>query len=85
MSIDGFDFLNGYKCSDVHRFQKLIKLSLKIFELGFHYDQNKLKDKPVLIEVSRNESDKFIHLITYKNHYILIKMLHILLGDHNCN
>ena len=35
------------------------------------------------IEISKNESDKVIDLLIYKNHYALIKKLHVFLGDHN--
>ena len=33
LNIDGFDFSNGRKCSDFHRFEKLHNLSMTIFEL----------------------------------------------------
>ena len=31
ININGFDFTNGFKCSDVHKFEKLNNLSLIIF------------------------------------------------------
>ena len=37
------------------------------------------------IEISRNGSDKIVDLLIYKNHYALIKKLHVFLGDHNKN
>ena len=36
-----FDFTNGFKCSDVHRFNELNKLSVNIFELNFYQDGDK--------------------------------------------
>ena len=64
LNIEGFDFTNGFKCSDMYRFEKLNNLSINIYELNF--DQNKQKLIPV--EISKNESDKIIDLLIYKNH-----------------
>ena len=36
LNIEGFDFTNGFKCSDVHKFEKLNNLSINIFELQFY-------------------------------------------------
>ena len=83
MNIQGFDFTNGFKCSDVHRFSELIILSVNIFELNFYQDQNQWKHKSIPIEISKNNSDKIIDLAIYKNHYILIKKLDVFLGDQN--
>ena len=38
--INGFDFTNGFKCSDIHKFNELNHLSVNIFELNFYQDQN---------------------------------------------
>ena len=81
--IKGFDFTNGSKCSDVHKFNELNNLSINIFELNFYQDQSKWKHKLIPVEISRNDSDKVIDLANYKNHYILIKKLDVFLGDHN--
>ena len=54
LNIERFDFTNGFRCSDMYRFEKLNNLSINIYELGF--DQNKYKLIP--IEISKNESDK---------------------------
>ena len=35
LNFQSFDFTNGFKCSDVHRFNELINLSVNIFELNF--------------------------------------------------
>ena len=83
LNIQGFDFARGFKYSDVHKFNEINNLSVKIFELNFYQDQNKWKHKSIPIEVSKNESDRVIDLAIYKNHYILIKKLDVCLGDHN--
>ena len=41
LNINGFDFANGFKCSNVHKFNELNNLSVFIFELNFYQDQNK--------------------------------------------
>ena len=38
LNIEGFDFSNGFKCSDVKKFEKLNNLSINIFELRFSQD-----------------------------------------------
>ena len=83
LSINGFDFTNGFKCSDVHKFNELNNLSVNIFELNFYQDQNKWKYKLKPIEISKNNLDRVIDLAIYKNHYVLIKKLDVFLGDHN--
>ena len=83
LNIQGFDFTNGFKCSDVHKFNELNNLSVNIFELNFYQDQNQWKHKLIPIEVSKNNSDRVIDLAIYKNHYVLIKKLDVFLGDHN--
>ena len=83
MNINGFDFTNGFKCSDVHKFNELNNLSVNIFEINFYQDQNQWKHKLIPIEVSKNDSDRVIDLGIYKNHYVLIKKLDVFLGDHN--
>ena len=80
-----FDFTDGFKCSDVHKFIELENLSINIFELNLYQDQNKWKHKLLPIEVNKNESDGVIDLLIFKNHFNLIKKLHIFLGNHNCN
>ena len=83
LNIQGFDFTNGFRCSDVHKFNELNNLSVNIFELNFYQDQNQWKHKLIPIEVSKNNSDRVIDLAIYKNHYVFIKTLDIFLGDHN--
>ena len=62
LNIQGFDFTNGFKCSNVHRFNELNKLSINIFELNFYEDQKKWNHKIVPIEISKNESARVIDL-----------------------
>ena len=73
----------SFKCSDVHRFNELINLSVNIYELNFYQDGDKWKHNLLPIEISKNESDKIVDLLIYKNHYALIKKLHVFLGDDN--
>ena len=65
LNIQGFDFTKGLKGSDVHKFEKLNKLSIKILELNFYHDQNKRRQKLIAFEVSKNESDRVIDLLIY--------------------
>ena len=83
LNIQDFDFTNGFKCRDVHKFNELNNLSVNIFELNFYQDQNQWKHKLIPIEISKNNSDRVIDLAIYKNHYVLIKKLDVFLGDHN--
>ena len=85
LNINGFDFTNGFKCSDVHKFEKLNNLSINIFEINFYQDKNKWKHNLIPIEISEIESDKVINLSIYKNHYAGIKKLNVYLGDHHKN
>ena len=82
LNINGFDFTNGFKCSDVLKFNELNNLSDNIFELNFYQDQNQWKHKLIPIEISKNDSDRVINLAIYENHYVLNKKLDVFLGDH---
>ena len=62
LSIQGFDFSKGFKCSDVHKFNELNILSVNIFELVFYQDRNQWKYNLIPIEISKTNSDKFIDL-----------------------
>ena len=55
LNSEHFDFSNGFKCSDVHIFEKLNNLSINIFELNFYQDQNKWKHNLIPIEISEND------------------------------
>ena len=64
----------------MHKFEKLNNLSINIFEINFHLDNNKWKRKLIPIELSKNKTDKAIDLIIYKNHFALIKKLIMFIG-----
>ena len=72
--------------SNVVMFTDLMKknnLSTNIFQIKFYQDQKKWRHKITPIEIRKNNSDRFIGLGIYKNHYILIKKLKVFLGDHH--
>ena len=83
LNIQGFDFSKGFRCSDIYKFNELNNLSVNIFELNFYQVQNQWKHKLLPIEIRKNDSDRVIDLAIYKNHYVLIKKLDVILGDHN--
>ena len=82
-NIQDFDFTNGLRCSDIHRFNELNNLSVNILELNFYQDQKIWKHKFIPIESSKNNSDRVIDLAIYKNHSVLIEKSDVFLGDHN--
>ena len=57
-----FDSTNGFKCSDMHRVDKLENLSKKKYEINFYQDGDKWKHNLIPIEITKNESDKNIDL-----------------------
>ena len=83
LNFQSFDSTKGFKRSDVHRFNEINNLSVNKYELKFYQDGNKWKRNLIPIEISKNGSDKVVDLLIYKNHYPLIKKLHVFLGDHN--
>ena len=83
LNFQGFEFTNGFKCNDVHRFNELNNLSVKTYELNFYQDDDKWEHNLLPLEISKNGSDKTVDLLIYKNHYALMKKLHVFLGDHN--
>ena len=83
LNFQNFDFTIGFKCSDVHKFNELNNLCVNIYELNFYQDGDKWKHNLIPIEISKNGSDNVTDLIIYKNHYALIKKLHVFLGYHN--
>ena len=42
-NFQSFDFTNGFKCSDVLKFNELNNLSVNIYELNFYQDGDKRK------------------------------------------
>ena len=85
LNFESFDFTNGFKCSDIHKFNELNNLSVNIFELNFYQDKNKWKHNLIPIELSKNKSDRVVDLLIYKNHYALVKKINVFLGDHHKN
>ena len=57
----------------MHRFEKLNNLSINIYELNFYQDGDKWKHNLILTEISKNEPERVVDLLIYKNHYALIK------------
>ena len=49
----------------------------------FYQDGDKWKHNLIPIEFSKNESEKGIDLLIYKNQNALVKRLHVFLGYHN--
>ena len=60
LNIQDFDFTNGFRCSDVHKFNEVNNLSVNIFEVNFYQDQNQWKHKLIPIEISENNTDRVI-------------------------
>ena len=67
INIQGSVFTNGFKCSDVHKFNELNNLSVNIFELIFHQDKTQWKHKLLPIEISEIDLDRVFDSATYKN------------------
>ena len=83
LNIQGFDFTNGFQCSHVLRFNEINNFSINQFELNFYQYQIEWRYKLIPIEVSRNDSDRFVDLLIYKNQQALIEKLNVFLGDHH--
>ena len=54
LNINGFVFSNGFKCSDMHKFEKLYNFTINIFEINFYQEQSKWRHKIIPIEFSKN-------------------------------
>ena len=54
LNFQSFDFTNGFKCSDVHKFNELKNLSVNIYELHFYQDGDKWKHNLIPIEIIKN-------------------------------
>ena len=81
LKLQDFDSTNGFKCSDVLKYEKLNNLSKNIVELNSYEDQNKRRHQLVPIEISKNDSNRVIDLLLYENHYAFFKKLNVFLGD----
>ena len=68
LNFQSFDFTNGFKRNDVHRFNELNNLSVNIDELNFHQDGHNSRHNLIPVQISRKESDKVIDLLIYKKH-----------------
>ena len=58
-------------------------MSINKFELNFYQDKNNRKRNLIPIEISKNESDRTVDFLIYKNHYALNKKIKVFLGDHH--
>ena len=79
LNITDIDFSNGMKITDIDKFEKLNnQLSINVFEYTEDEDND---NKLVPLYISKNvENRRSIDLILYKNHYILLKKLHVFIG-----
>ena len=69
LNIQGFDFSNGIKSSDVLKFVlKLKKLTKMIFEISFHQDKQNGSTKLILIDVRKKDLNRTVDMLIYKNH-----------------
>ena len=53
--------------------------------MNFYQDENKWKHNLIPIEISKIESNRVVELFSYENHYALIIILNVVLGDHQKN
>ena len=82
LNIADIDFSNGMRITDIDKFERLNnQLSINVFE----YSEDEDNDyKLVPLYISKNiENRRIIDLILYKNHYILLKKLHVFIGKHD--
>ena len=59
-------------------------MSFNKFELNF-YQEKKWKHKYFPIEISKNDSDKVVEFLIYKNNYAFIRKMNEFIGDHYKN
>ena len=83
LSLQGFDFSDGFKCSDVRIFEKLNNLSINIFQLFFYHDQNEGKPNFIPLDIIFINSDKVFDSLISKNQYVLIKELQVFSSWHD--
>ena len=81
-NIANIDFSIGMKITDTDKFENLNnELSINVFEYSKEEDNDY---KLVPLYISKNiENRRIIDLILYKNHYILLKKLHVFIGKHD--
>ena len=79
LNIANIEFQDGMKIVNIPRFEILKPtLAINLFEYSTDED-NDYKLVPLYI-AENNENRRIIDLILYKNHYILLKKLHVLIG-----
>ena len=82
LNITDIDFNNGMRITDIDKFENLKnQLSINVFEYSKDED-NDYKLVPLYIS-KHNQNRRIIDLILYKNHYILLKKLHVFIGKHD--
>ena len=82
LNIANIDFSNGMKITDIDKFEKLNnQLSINVFEYSKE-DDNDYNLVPLYISKTV-ENRRIIDLVLYKNHYILLKKLHVFIGKHD--
>ena len=82
LNINNIDFTNGMKITDIDKFENLNnQLAINVFE---YLEEEENDYKLVPLYISKNiENRRNIDLILYKNHYILLKKLHVFIGKHD--
>ena len=82
LNINHIDFTNGIRITDIDKFENLNnQLAINVFEYSTEED---IDYKLVPLYISKNnENRRIIDLILYKNHYILLKKLHVFIGKHD--
>ena len=80
--IANIDFTNGMRVTDIDKFENLNnQLSINVFEYTTEEDNDY---KLVPLYISKNiEYRRIIDLFLNKNHYILLKKLHVFIGKHD--
>ena len=82
LNINDVDFTIGMRIVDIPRFERLNPtLSINVFEYSTEED-NDYKLVPVYIS-EHNENRRNIDLSLYRNHYLLLKKLHVFIGKHD--
>ena len=81
LNINDIDFTNGMRITDIDKFENLNnQLAINVFQYSTEDNDHKLV--PLYIS-KNNENRRIIDLIFYKNHYILLKKLHVFIGKHD--
>ena len=82
LDISNIDFTNGMRIIDIPKFENLNnQISINVFE----YSKEEDNDYTLIpLYISNNiENRRIVDLILYKNHYILLKKLHVFIGKHD--